>query len=40
MGAAGRAFVLEHCSLRAESVRLAALIEAAQRSGERLRTLP
>ena len=40
MAAAGRAFVLEHCSLRAESVRLASLIEAAQRSGERLRTLP
>jgi glycosyltransferase involved in cell wall biosynthesis len=40
MGAAGRAFVLERCSLRAEGLRLAALIEAAQKSGERLRKLP
>ena len=40
MGRAGRAFVLEHCSLRGESERLAALVGAAQSTGERSRRLP
>lgn len=40
MGRAGREFVLEHCSLRGESRRLAALICAAQSNSDRLRTLP
>jgi colanic acid/amylovoran biosynthesis glycosyltransferase len=40
MGRAGRAFVIEECSLRGESLRLAAMIETAQSSSERLRKLP
>jgi glycosyltransferase involved in cell wall biosynthesis len=40
MGRAGRRFVLDHCSLRGESERLAALIAAAQSTGERSRRLP
>ncbi len=40
MGRAGRAFVLEHCSLRGESGRLAALVAAAQSTSDRSRTLP
>ncbi|MGZ4202499.1 MAG: glycosyltransferase, partial [Thermoleophilaceae bacterium] len=40
MGRAGRAFVLEHCSLRGESGRLAALVAAAQSTSARSRTLP
>jgi len=33
MGAAGRAFVLEHCSLRGQAERLVELIAAAGRGG-------
>jgi glycosyltransferase involved in cell wall biosynthesis len=40
MGRAGRAFVLEHCSLSGETRRLAAMIAATQSNSERLRTLP
>jgi glycosyltransferase involved in cell wall biosynthesis len=40
MGRAGRQFVLRECSLSGESRRLAALIAAAQSTGDRLRTLP